>query len=621
MVSPCNNGVKREDAKTPTTRRFFSAWPSRPSPPFQAYLPWRCSGLGGLALNGFLLLLLLSPLLAQAANIDAWVDHNPVAANESLQLTIKADGDPDGDPDFAPLKQDFDIISHSTGSNVQIINGNVKRSVQWVLGLMPKRAGKLAIPAIHFGRDASPRIPLKVTQAAATDPASADVFIEVDATPKAPYVQQQVIYTVRVYRSVDTANATMTAPEFPGGEALIEKLGDDIDSDERRNGRRFRVTERRYAIYPQHSGRLDIPGVRFAGQVLQTRRNVWDPFGGSFSTRQVRSRALQLDVKPIPAGYTGQYWLPATDVRLAQAWADTPPTFQAGEPSTHTLAIIADGLTAAQLPDVTLPLPDGSKGYPDQPELRDKKSADGITGLRQQKLAVIPQHEGEIQFPEITLTWWNTNTDKQETARLPAQRFKVSPGLAPPPAPAVQTPPPAPQQPQPGTRPEPAPTQAPSTPAPAGLSAVLSAVLSAKIWPWISLALGSAWLLTLLLWWRGTRTQRDSAPSPAPAPRKPNLNALRQACDANDASGTKDALLDWTGAHWPPPSPTNLEGIRRHLPEHAALAEAIAELNQALYSPNRAAWSGSTLKASLGELNLKAATSAPDNDLEPLYRS
>ncbi|MCP5141424.1 MAG: protein BatD [Gammaproteobacteria bacterium] len=562
-------------------------------------------------------MLVLLPVLTQAANIDAWVDRNPVAANESLQLTIEADGDPDGDPDFGPLKQDFDILSHATGSNVQIINGNVKRSVQWQLGLMPKRAGDLTIPAIRFGRDSSPRIAVKVTQATATDPASADVFIEAEAAPLNPYVQQQVIYTLRVYRAVDTANATLSAPEFPGGEALIEKLGDDIDRDERRDGRRFRVTERRYAIYPQHSGRLDIPAVRFAGQVLQTRRNVWDPFGGSYSPRQVRSRALQLDVKPIPSSYTGQHWLPATEVRLAQAWAETPPRFQAGEPGTHTLAIIADGLTAAQLPDVSLPLPPGAKGYPDQPELRDERSATGIAGLRQQKLAVIPQTEGTIDFPEITLTWWNTTTDAQETARLPAQSFPVAPGLAPPPAPPVQAAPLSATPPQPAADPAPLPARAPASP----VFDRLGALLDAGIWPWISLALALGWLLTLLLWWRAAHRKPVAETPPAPAPRKPGLNALRQACDANDAAGAKDALLDWTAAHWPSPTPTNLEGIRQRLPTHSALAEAIAELNHALYSPRKQAWSGNVLKSTLAELELKPVRKDDSrDDLEPLYR-
>ncbi|MCB1734638.1 MAG: protein BatD [Gammaproteobacteria bacterium] len=577
-------------------------------------------------LGHVLLLLLLSPALTLGATIDAYVDRNPVAANESLQLTLEADSDPDGDPDFSPLKRDFDILSHATGSNVQIINGRVKRSVQWVLGLMPKRAGELEIPAIAFGRDRSPSIPLKVVQALATDPASADVFLEVEATPRNPYVQQQVIYTVRLYRAADTANATLSAPEFPAGEALIEKLDDDANSDVRRQGRRFQVTERRYAIYPQKSGALSIPPVRFSGQVLQTRRNVWDPFGGSYSARQVRSNSIDLEVRPIPPNFTGKHWLPAHEVRLAQAWADSPPTFQVGEPSTHTLAILADGLTAAQLPDVTLPLPNGAKGYPDQPELKDDKTRDGIAGLRQQKLAVIPQTQGEIQFPEITLDWWNTETDRQETARLPAQRFAVAAGIAATPAPPVQAaPPPMPVAPASRPAPIPEPTSPTASNLPGDAADPFDSVLHWPGWPWLSVALFLIWLVTLLFWWRSAMHRQPVAVEQTRTP-KPNLNALRRACDADDAQGTKDALLTWTAAHWPDPTPTNLDGIRRQLAKGSALAVAIADLNHALYSPQRPAWSGTALKSALGELDQVASVASRPNrnaqdELEPLYRN
>lgn len=616
MVNPCN-GVEREDARTQRKKRLEWLMHRGLRPTKN---PWR---LGVFALNRSLLLLLLSPVLAPAATIDAYVDRNPVAANESLQLTLEADSDPDGDPDFSPLKRDFDILSHATGSNVQIINGRVKRSVQWVLGLMPKRAGDLEIPTIAFGRDRSPGIPLKVVQALATDPASADVFLEVEATPRTPYVQQQVIYTVRLYRAADTANATLSAPEFPAGEALIEKLDDDASSEVRRNGRRFQVTERRYALYPQKSGALTIPPVRFAGQVLQTRRNVWDPFGGSYSPRQVRSTALELDVRPIPASFSGQYWLPARELRLAQAWADTPPQFQVGEPSTHTLAILADGLTAAQLPDVTLTLPSGAKGYPDQPELKDEKSRDGIAGLRQQKLAVIPQHPGDIPFPEIALSWWNIDTDKQETAYLPAQRFPVAAGVAPAPAPPVQAaPPPITSPPVPRAEPEPTPT--PTISMPSGIPPELTAVLTANIWPWVSLGLALIWLITVTLWFRASHaaTQGTAAAKPAPN-KKTKLNEVRAACDRNDPIAAKDALIAWTDERWVP-APNSIGEIRRRLPPDGALASALNALNQSLYaqSPARTAWNGKALKSALAELpsGTTGQASPVHSDLEPLYR-
>ena len=91
------------------------------------------SGRGGFnaMIVPLLTLISLMAVTPAFAAFQASVDRNPVAEGESLTLTLKSDENLDGDPDLSELQQDFDVLGKSSGSNMQIINGRVSRSVQW----------------------------------------------------------------------------------------------------------------------------------------------------------------------------------------------------------------------------------------------------------------------------------------------------------------------------------------------------------------------------------------------------------------------------------------------------------------------------------------------------------
>ena len=144
---------------------------------------------------------------ALAADITASVDRNPVSIDESFKLYFTASDTPDGDPDFAPLEQDFSILNQSQSSSSTWVNGDYSKTIRWTLEVTAKKSGNLVIPAIQFGSDASKPVPIVVNQGATTgdDAVKPDeeIFLEVKATPEQPYVQSQVIYTIRLYRRVD----------------------------------------------------------------------------------------------------------------------------------------------------------------------------------------------------------------------------------------------------------------------------------------------------------------------------------------------------------------------------------------------------------------------------------
>jgi hypothetical protein len=562
----------------------------------------------------------VAPPIASAA-LRAYVDRNPVAGDESFTLTLESGGDLDGSPDLSPLRRDFDVEGQARSSSISIINGSMSRTSQWQIQMMAKHSGRLTIPPISVGGERSPSLILTVTPAGqpSASTAGGDLFLEVDVEPHAVYVQQQIIYTVRLFSAVALANgSSLSGPSPSGGDAVVEKLGKDKNYQVIRNGMRYDVTERRYAVYPQKSGDLDIPPLVFEGDIVQSGGGglfAFDPFNQSVRHKRLRSRAEHVTVKPIPAAFHGSQWLPARSLQLEEAWTPDPPQFKVGQAVTRTVAIMADGLTASQLPVLASVAVKGLKQYPDQPSLKDTQSNDGVTGLRTQKIAYIPTQAGTINLPAVAIPWWNTGSDRMEVARLPARTFTVLPvpggtaAASPPPVPALSAA-------MPQTAPA-ATAQAAQPPPPQPQPA-------SDRWPWIALALGCAWLATLAAWWRHARRTSDRAAPPVTAAEEESLRhlerSLKAGCHANDAVAAKAAVLAWARRRWPEHPPLSLTAVARRCPP--PLREALIDLDRALYAQVPANWQGQLLWRQFSAYKSEKQDAADEQDtyLEPLYR-
>lgn len=547
------------------------------------------------------------------AALQAYVDRNPVAEDESFTLTLESNGEINGSPDLSPLQRDFAVQGQGKSSSLMIVNGAVTRKTRWQIRLMAKRGGQLQIPSIGVGGERSQALTVTVAPASQilSSPAGGDLFLEVSAAPLTVYVQQQVIYTVRLYRAVNLANgSTLSEPALPGGDAVVEKLGQDREFATLRNGMRYDVIERSYAIYPQKSGGIDIAPLVFDGDIVQGNPGGifgFDPFNQNARHRRLRSQAEHITVNPIPAAFRGGQWLPARSLQLMETWSPNPPEFVVGQAVTRTVAAMADGLTASQLPV----LDDGAVGelkrYPDQPALKDTQGNAGVTGVRTEKIAYIPTQAGGATLPAIRIPWWNTVTDRMEVATLPAQRFTVLPapaGGAPPPLPAGSA------VPQPGAITAGAPR--PALPQP-----------GSDRWRWIALLLGGGWLATLLAWWRRTRrvaARREIRASEEDESLHRLEKSLRASCLGNDAVAAKGAVLAWARRRWPEHPPISLIAVARRCA--APLSEALLELDRSLYGQAAVTWQGQGLwrQFAAHRIGNDDKDGGRNDGLEPLYR-
>jgi len=545
-------------------------------------------------------LMLCGAALSHATEVRVSVEPPAPVANESFRVIFSADGPVDSEPDFSELDGVFEIIGRNRQTSIEWINGRNSSTTTWALDVIARKPGSLSIPAVAFGKDRSRATVIDIAAAAGGGAAPSDsgLMLETEVDKPNPYVQEQVILTVRLLRRVELNDANLTEPSS-SADAIIKRMGKDSTYQTMRDQKRYEVFERRFAIFPQTSGPMTIEPMVLTAQIVQSSRSVFDPFRQSVKTKRVESNAIDLDVKPVPPQYTGTTWLPAKRLRLRDDWTPDAGEIQAGEPLTRTVILWADGLNSGQLPDIPLALPDGLKSYPDQPQASELDTEAGFTATRQQKFAIIPNAATTIDFPEISVTWWNTETDSMEVARLPARHFDV---VGAPPAPAAAGPAPAAAPidvPEIATT-EPVPTDSPAPQVAVSDDYRLLAIVG---------LLG--WLLTALAWWIRHRRGRRIQAAAGPVAETESLSRVRRdvrgACKAGDAQGVKRALINWGRIAFTRPQLLSLGELADLAGE--PLETEIRRLDKSIYGREAEPWNRDALLEAF-----EAHTQAPDRE-------
>ncbi|WP_411728301.1 BatD family protein [Methyloglobulus sp.] len=560
-----------------------------------------------------MLILGIVPHQAFATDITASVDRNPVSVDESFKIFFTATDSPDSDPNFAPLEQDFSIINQGQSSSSSWVNGKYSKSIRWTVEVTAKKPGNLFIPPIQFGSDASKPLAIVVNQGATTSDAAntnEDLILDVNATPEQPYVQSQVLYTIRLYRRVDVAQAELSEPEL--ADAVIEKLGEDSSYNTLVNGVSYLVTERKYAIFPQKSGVMKIKPLSLtAAVIVDSQPDFRDFFGSRMTkTRRVLSKEIILNVKPVPPSFTGKDWLAAEKLELKQEWSGDIQQMKIGEPLTRTLTLRGVGTTVGQLPELSTVKTDADvKAYPDQPVLNERKLADGITASRQEKIALIPTTAGKHVLPAIEIPWFNTKSQTMEIVRIPETTINVvgvnenQPDTAPPPK-TLATP----------TVPIPQPEKNTQIP-------VSTNTGQQYIWFWISVFLALGWLATAIYFLQNRPKNQVTYTKEVERLKhetglKESAKKLKNACANDDAQGAKNALLAWGKQKF---NVNNLGAIADCC--DARLRDEILHLNQVLYGKDTSQWTGKKLMQVFTENKAREKKVSPDEQiLEPLHR-
>lgn len=348
----------------------------------------------------------------------AKVDRTEATLQDQIILTLSIEGTQKiGRPALPPLPA-FDLISRGSSTRMQIINGQITSGVDYNYVLIPKKIGTFEIgPATltYKGQTiSSNKITLKIRSADTQPQATKDLFITTTVSNKIPYVNQQIIYTFKLYRRVKIANASLDNPSFEGFR--VESLGKERQYETVINGRSFVVTEIKQALFPTREGTLEIEPAKVQCEVVARKRRrrgfFDDPFYDDsffgFSRREpkvLHSHSITLEVKPLPAeGKTPLFSSLVGDFSIATSVSKRQ--LEVGDTTTLTIAIQGKGnIRDAHSPE--FPSLAYFKVYDDKPTLTVQAWGDRFGGTLTIKKALVPLKEGRLKVPALAFTYFN----------------------------------------------------------------------------------------------------------------------------------------------------------------------------------------------------------------------
>ena len=372
-------------------------------------------------------LTLVCSIKTNAQDLEVSVDRAELARGETLTYTIRVYEQRQGmQLDLTPLTEDFDVLGTRTSSQVRSINGQVESWTDYIVTLFPLTEGELTIPPIEINNlQTEPILISVVNEGPRSNQDNEELFLEIEVNKEALYVQEQLLFTVKLYYTINgIRNPQFTELEME--DTVIQLIGSPNQYEQIIEGVRYGVYEKRYVIFPQRSGPLEIPDILFRGEVTDGSSNfVFRNLNTRRVTAFIEGITISVNERPV-AAQEFDNWLPVTNLSISEEWSTDLENLSVGDSITRTITLTADGLDGAVLPPFSPETLDGINVYQD-PASIERTYVDGsIVGTRVESSTLVPVIAGTIEIPEIVIPWWDVSSDELKEAVITAKSIQVS---------------------------------------------------------------------------------------------------------------------------------------------------------------------------------------------------
>ena len=361
----------------------------------------------------------------------------------------------------APSIQGFEVLmgpSRSTQSSTQIINGNVTSTstITFTYILMAGKEGDYKIPGATIVADGnnytSNSVEIKVLPPDQSSGASSgnsarssrnqvnsgkitdkELFMLATASKTNVYEQEAILLTYKVYTQVNLTALDGDIPDLKGFHTQeVELPNQKTFTLEHYNGRNYNTTIwRQLVLFPQQTGKIEIPSVTFEGTVSQMVASA-DPFdaffnGGNYVNikKNLVTPKLTIDVKELPAGKPANFSGGVGEFTLSSSISTQE--LKTNDAVTIQLVISGTGnMKLINTPEV---------GFPQDFEIYDPKvdnkfnlTRNGLAGSKVIEYLAIPRHAGTYTIAPIEFSYFDLKSQSYKTLKTDAYTLNVAKG-------------------------------------------------------------------------------------------------------------------------------------------------------------------------------------------------
>ncbi|MGF1686511.1 BatD family protein [Photobacterium japonica] len=181
-------------------------------------------------------------------------------------------------------------------------------------------------------------------------------------------------------------------------------------------------------LYPQQSGQFTIPPIAVNAQVSGE--------DGKSVRGTVQTAPVTFDAR-LPSGLLTQdsIWFTASQADVSQTWQSSTETLHVGDAVTRTITITAKDSLSVLLPDLMAADTGGDhvaassrnyQAYAQPHQLSDTQTRGDYQSSRTEQTVYILQMGGDIQFPDYTFYWWDTQHQTLQTETVAGKSFHIA---------------------------------------------------------------------------------------------------------------------------------------------------------------------------------------------------
>ena len=387
-----------------------------------------------------------------------------VAVGEQFRLSYTVNTDDARNFRAGDIPDAFDVLmgpSTSTQSSFQMVNGHTSSSssITYTYILVATQNGSFTIPAAHVtagGKTiSSNELHIKVSgqaqqgnsqggrqrqqagtgeiRDAGSSISGSDLFIKVTASKQHVREQEPILLTYKVYTLVGLTQLNGNMADLKSFYTREMPMPQDRQFHlETVNGRAYKtLTWQQFVMFPQVTGKLEIPGITYEGIVIQQNRNV-DPFEAFFNggsgyvevKKQIKAPGITIQVDPLPqrpanfSGGVGHFNISAqldkTDVK-----ANDPVK----------LRVVVSGVGNMKLlkqPNVQFPK--DFDHYDAKVTDKTKLTTSGLEGSIVYDFLAVPRHQGEFEIPAVEYVYFDTQANQYKTVKTQPFKLHVAKG-------------------------------------------------------------------------------------------------------------------------------------------------------------------------------------------------
>ena len=361
----------------------------------------------------------------------------------------------------APSIQGFEVLmgpSRSTQSSTQIINGNVTSTstITFTYILMAGKEGTYKIPGATIVADGdnytSNSVEIKVLppdqtsganngnsarssrdQANSGKISNQELFMMATASKTNVYEQEAILLTYKVYTQVNLTGLRGDVPDLKGFHTQeVELPQQKTFTLEHYNGRNYNTTVwRQFVLFPQQTGKIEIPSVTFEGTVSQ-RMASSDPFDAFFNggnyvniNKNLVTPKLTINVKELPEGKPANFSGGVGEFTLSSSISTQD--LKTNDAVTIKLVISGTGnMKLINTPEVAFP--QDFEIYDPKVENKFNLTRNGLAGNKVIEYLAIPRHAGTYTIPPIEFSYFDLKSQSYKTLKTDAYTLNVAKG-------------------------------------------------------------------------------------------------------------------------------------------------------------------------------------------------